>query len=344
MLTKLLVGHFRCFERFEADFQPGCNVLVGANGLGKTSMLEAACLLLRLQSPRTTRLAEVVRHEQRGLLVDGFFNGAHLQFYYSTERKKLALDSVEQRSATEYLRCGRVMWFSNADVDIVREGGEVRRRFMDFVASQMEPAYRKALRDYDRALRSRNLLLKAPIPAWKQIHAFDEPLLSAGQILMQTRQELVTALRPLAQLSHNNISGARERLDFAYQPNANASFPAALHAAQAEDARLRQTTVGPHRDELSLTLATRPATLGSEGQQRTLVLALRLAAARLLEAHFGAPPLLLLDDIFGELDLARRTALLEQLPQNSQQLIATTQREWLPPSLNANVLELQRAH
>ena len=340
MLTKLLVGQFRCFERFEAGFQPGCNVIVGPNGRGKTSLLEAACLLLRLQSPRTSRLAEVVRHEQRGLLVDGFYNGAHLQFYYSPERKKLALDSVEQRTATEYLRCGRVVWFSNADVDIVREGGDVRRRFMDFVAAQMDPAYRKALRDYERALRSRNLLLKAPVPAWKQIHAFDQPLLAAGEVLIQSRQALAVALRPLAQLAHGTISAARERLDFEYRPQVESSFAAALSAAQAEDARLRQTTVGPHRDDLALTLAGRPASQGSEGQQRTLVLSLRLAAARLLEAHFGEPPLLLLDDVFGELDLARRTALLGQLPKNAQQLIATTQREWLPSGLNAHVLDL----
>ena len=211
-------------------------------------------------------------------------------------------------------------------------------RFMDFVAAQMDTAYRKALRDYERALRSRNLLLKAPIPAWKQIHAFDQPLLAAGEVLMQSRQALVTALRPLAQLAHGTISGARERLDLDYRPQAAPAFSAALSAAQAEDARLRQTTIGPHRDDLTLTLAGRPASQSSEGQQRTLVLSLRLAAARLLEAHFGEPPLLLLDDIFGELDLARRTALLEQLPKNSQQLIATTQREWLPPELHAHVL------
>jgi len=341
MLTKLLVGQFRCFERFDTEFQPGCNILVGPNGRGKTSLLEAACLLLRLQSPRTTRLADVVRHDQRGLLVDGFYNGAHLQFYYSTERKKLALDSVEQRTATEYLRCGRVVWFSNADVDLVREGGETRRRFLDFVAAQIDPAYRKALRDYERALRSRNLLLKTPIPAWKQIRAFDEPLLTAGAQLMEARQLLTISLRPLAQLAHTTISGARERLDFTYQPSAAPNFPTALSAAQAEDSRLRQTTVGPHRDDMLLTLGDRPANLGSEGQQRTLVLALRLAAARLLEAHFGTPPLLLLDDIFGELDLSRRAALLEQLPKNSQQIITTTQREWLPANLDAHVISLQ---
>jgi DNA replication and repair protein RecF len=340
MLTKLKVAQFRCFEAHELSLEPGINVIVGPNARGKTSLLEAACVLLRLQSPRTTRLGDIVRHGQRGLLADGYFNGAHLQFYYSAERKKLALDSVEQRSATDYLRLARVVWFSNADVQIIRDGGDTRRRFMDFIAMQIAPTYRNALRDYERAVRSRNLLLKAPVPRWKEIQAFDEPLVSAGLRLLEARATLTTALRPLAQLAHNTISGAREKLDLEYAPCPTEDFASALIAARAEDTRLRQTTVGPHRDDLVLLLGGRPATLGSEGQQRTLVLALRLAAARLLEAHFGNPPLLLLDDIFGELDGARRAALFEQLPKNAQQIVTTTQREWLPEGLLAQIIPL----
>jgi DNA replication and repair protein RecF len=340
MLTKLKVAQFRCFEAHEICLDPGINLIVGPNARGKTSLLEAACVLLRLQSPRTPRLGDVIRHGQRGLLADGYFNGAHLQFYYGPQRKKLALDSVEQRTATEYLRHARVVWFSNTDVQIVRNGGDTRRRFLDFVAMQIDPLYRNALRDYERAVRSRNLLLKSPVPRWKEIQAFDEPLVSAGMRLSEARAKLTTALRPLAQLAHATISGAREKLDLEYLPNPPADFALALAAARAEDTRLRQSTVGPHRDELALLLGGSPATLGSEGQQRTLVLSLRLAAARLLEAHFGTPPVLLLDDIFGELDGARRAALLEQLPKNAQQIITTTQREWLPAELCARVITL----
>jgi DNA replication and repair protein RecF len=340
MLSQLKVGQFRCFEKFEARFEPGINLIIGPNARGKTSLLEAACLLLRLQSPRTSRLGEIIRHKQRGLLVDGHFKGAHLQFYYSPQRKKLALDSVEQRTATEYLKRGRVVWFSNQDVELIRDGADLRRRFLDFVAIQLDPSYRKALRDYEKCLRSRNLLLKAPVPPWKEIQAFNEPLIVAGEQLIHIRQTVLTALRPLAQLAHANISGANEKLELEYLPNANAPLSDALANARAEDTRLRMTTVGPHRDDLRFSLGSAPATLGSEGQQRTLVLALRLSAARLLEAHHGEPPLLLLDDVFGELDLDRRTALLDQFPKNAQQIITTTRREWLPVSSDTNVLEL----
>ena len=110
--------------------------------------------------------------------MDGYFDERHLQFYFSKERKKLALDSVVQTSTHEYLQTGRVMWFSNADIDLARGGGEVRRRFLDFVCAQREPGYRMLLREYTRALRSRNLLLKSSSPRWCEIAAFDQPLIA----------------------------------------------------------------------------------------------------------------------------------------------------------------------
>lgn len=323
------------------EFAPGLNFIVGPNAHGKTSLLEAACILLRLASPRVQRLAPVIQHGRRGFVVDGYFGARHLQFYYSAGRKKLALDSVEQKSAEEYLRIARVMWFSNADIEIARGAGEVRRRFLDFLATQMEPGYRAALRDYERALRSRNLLLKSPTPRWREIAAFAEPLLSAGARVAVVRQRLVAELQPEASTAHAAVSQTREALRLEYVPGGGEDFPAALKAAEREDARLRQTTVGPHRDELAFFLNGITATdFASEGQQRTLVLALRLGAARLLERKYGEPPVLLLDDIFGELDLDRRAALLATLPAGAQKLITTTHVDWLPQGVEAQVLTL----
>ena len=148
MLRSIKVRHFRCFEAFEAAFEPGLNLIVGPNAQGKTSLLEAACILLRLASPRVSRLGHVVQHERRGFVVDGFFGERHMQFYFSRERKKLALDEVEQKSAVEYLKLGRLVYFSNSDIEIVRGAGEVRRRFLDFIAVQREAGYRTALRTW----------------------------------------------------------------------------------------------------------------------------------------------------------------------------------------------------
>jgi len=324
------------------DFGPGMNFIIGPNAHGKTSLLEAVCILLRLQSPRVTRLASAVQHERRGFVVDGYFDERHLQFYFSKERKKLALDSVVQPTTHEYLQIGRVMWFSNADIDLTRGGGDVRRRFLDFVCMQREPGYRTLLREYERALRSRNLLLKSPSPRWREIAAFDQPLVTAGGQIMQLRQRLCDELRGPANEAHAAISDAREQLRVEYVPGSEGDFAAALAAAQSTDARLRQTTVGPHRDDLAFSLSDRSAEFASEGQQRTLVLALKLGAARLLAVHFGIPPIYLIDDVFGELDVKRRNALLAALPSDAQKIITTTYLDWMGEQ-PANVIQLGNA-
>ena len=340
MLSRLKVRHFRCFEAREAEFAPGLNLIVGPIAHGKTSLLEAACILLRLQSPRVTRLAHVIQHDRRGFVVDGYVGPRHLQFYFSRERKKLALDEVEQKSAQEYLHIARLVYFSNSDIELVRGSGEARRQFLDFFAAQRDASYRRALRDYERALRSRNLLLKSSSPRWREIAAFDEPLLAAGQRIAAARELLLRELQPEADAAHHAISGARENLRIEYARSGGEDFPAVLKAAREEDARLRQTSVGPHRDDVQFFLNERASDLASEGQQRTIVLALKLGAAHLLTRHFEAPPVLLLDDIFGELDLARRSALLATLPADAQKLVATTHLVWLPEGLEPRVLRL----
>ena len=339
-LSRLVLRHFRCFGAFETDLAPGLNLIVGPNAHGKTSVLEAACILLRLQSPRTSRLGDVIQHDQRGFVVDGYAGARRLQFYFSSRRKKLALDGVEQASAQEYLAIGRVVYFSMSDIEIVRGSADARRRFLDFVAMQRDSGYRRALRDFEKALRSRNVLLKAPSPRWREIEAFDQPLLTAGEEITRSRLRLIQELQPHTQAAHHAISDSREILRLEYLPGSGPDFAEALAAARGEDARLRQTTVGPHRDDLRFIVNERGSQFASEGQQRTIVLALRIAAARVLEERFETAPTLLLDDIFGELDPKRRAALLAALPAASQKVITLTSLVWVPPEAEAHVLRL----
>jgi DNA replication and repair protein RecF len=286
-------------------------------------------------------LARAIRHEQRGFVLDGHFGAAHMQFYYGRQRRKLALDSVEQKSAAEYLRLARVVWFGNDDIALVRGAAEMRRRFLDFAAVQFDGGYRTQLRAYEKALRSRNHLLKQPSPRWREIAAFDGPLVEAGSHLAAARSHLVESLQPHASAAHHAISGGAEKLALRVAPGFDGDFSNALAEARNEDARLRQTTAGPHRDDLALTLNGTAADFGSEGQQRSIVLALKLGLATLLEAHTGAPPVLLIDDVFGELDIARRNALLAHLPQNSQRIITTTHTDWMAEKFSARVLRLK---
>lgn len=340
MLTQLTLRHFRCFDALACEFAPGMNVFAGPNAQGKTSLLEAVCVLLRLQSPRITKLAAAIQHARRGFVLDGHFAARHLQFYFSPERKKLALDEVAQTTPADYLEIARVVYFSNQDLEIVRGPAEQRRKFLDFVAMQMEAGYRKNLRAYERALRSRNQLLKASRPNWREIAAFDPSLIAHGEQVSAVREKLIAAMLPRAAEAQQTISSSAEILQMNYVRGGTADFAAALERARAKDLRLRQTSVGPHRDDVEFGLNGRGCEFASEGQQRSITLALKLAQAQLLGQKSGAPPLLLLDDIFGELDPARRNALLGTLPKGAQQLITTTHFDWMERGGGARIYKL----
>src|ERR1043166_7913915 len=163
MLVDLQLRNFRCFESLGVEFSPGFNFFVGRNGQGKTSILEDACVLLRLQSQRSCTLLPIVRFGEKSFAVSGRGQNHLLEFRYSPLRRKIAFDQVEQRTLDEYLRVARVVSFANTDIELVRGGSETRRRYLDFLGAQIRPAYRPTLRAYERALRSRHALLRSPV-------------------------------------------------------------------------------------------------------------------------------------------------------------------------------------
>jgi DNA replication and repair protein RecF len=328
MLSHLQLRDFRCFAALNLPLTNGFNFFVGANGEGKTSILEAACVLLRLQSQRTSSLAPVVRAGAKSLCVRGTLDDHALEFHYGGWHRHLRFDQVEQRTATEYLRLARVVSFANTDMEMVRGGSEARRRYLDFLGSQMDPRYRPLLRAYARALRSRNALLKSAQPRPRELAAYDEPLVRHGTELGLLRARLVERLAPLAAAAHADIAAAAEKLDLYFVSGNESDFAAHLARSRPQEERLRQTVVGPHRDDIELFVDGMAAqSYASEGQQRTLALALKLGQARLLGQQ-GAPPLLLIDDIFGELDPARRNALLTALAVDGQKLVTATSLQW----------------
>jgi DNA replication and repair protein RecF len=342
MLADLQLRNFRCFESLGIEFSPGFNFLIGRNGQGKTSILEAACVLLRLQSQRSSTLAPIVRFGEKSFAVSGRGEDHLLEFRYSPLRRKVAFDHVEQRALDEYLRVARVVSFANTDIELVRGGAETRRRYLDFLAAQIDLLYRPTLRAYERALRSRNALLKSPHPRPRELAAYDPPLLEHGAKLSEMRARLVERLAPLAATAHREISGTGERLALEFSPGNSDDFARDLANSRAQEARLHQTVVGPHRDDIQILVEGKAANqYASEGQQRTTALALKIAQSRVFMMEEGTPPLLLIDDIFGELDPVRRNSLLRHLPADAQKLVTATTMQWRENPCDGPVFELR---
>ncbi len=332
MLTELLLRDFRCFQECRVTLHEDTTLFIGRNAQGKTSLLEAACVLLRLQSPRTSNRAELIRLGAGTLLIEGTLRGRRLRCAQSTKTRRLALDGNVCGKSADYLAgSGLVVWMDHRDMNLLRGGAEHRRRHLDFAASQIFPDYLNALRSYERALRGRNHVLKRDATiAWRQADAFAQVMAGHAQVLRARRAELVAAMQPHSTAVHHELSAGSEAMELTFAPGwQEAHLADELAARREEESRTRLTSAGPHRDDLNLTLNGLDAsTYASEGQQRSAALALKTAQARVLEDAAGQPPLLLLDDIFGELDAHRRRALLRLLPAGTQKIITTTSLDW----------------
>ena len=334
MLSALKLSQFRCFDSLRLELAPGMTAFIGANAQGKTSILEAVCVLLRLQSPRTSSLNDLIQFEKSGFGLAGTWNGRELRVVNEVRRRRrLYHHDNELPRGAEYLeQSGLVVWMGNDDLSLITGRGSRRRRYLDFQASQLYTDYRDALRSYDLALRSRNELLKESVrPHWPHIDAYTTVLLEHGTQLTRQRRMLIEALNPHICEAQQAISGKEETLSVSYVPGAGENFSETLETNRERDLRRGMTNAGPHRDDLAIQIDGRPASrFASEGQQRTIALALKLGQMELLRAQHVQAPILLVDDVFGELDPARREALTRAFPVESQKLITTTSLKWLP--------------
>lgn len=332
MLNVLRLRSFRCYSTLRWEIPPEGALLVGANARGKTSLMEALCLVLTLHSPRTNRPDHLAQHGAGsfGLVLES--DDSTRRLLWEERKLRMSLDGMPVSEGADYVAdAPPVAWLGNRDIALVTGPAEERRQYLDFVGTQWHPAYRNALRLYRRALKARNALLRNPRCTPAALAGYDEQLVRHGSLIMQMRLRLLELLQPHIAACHADICGERrEPVGLAYMPSAALPLREALTAAAEADARSGCTTVGPHRDDFALTIhGAAAADFASEGQQRTLATALVLAQAYLLQVETGRAPLLLIDDIFGELDPPRRCALLHSLPEESQVIITTTHLDWL---------------
>ncbi len=331
MLLTLRLHNFRCFPSLHWEIPAQGAILIGDNAQGKTSILEALCFALSLHSPRCSRLEKLASHGTHnfGIALDTSEEERRIRW----KPKNLQLQNQGNicKDYADYLQSAPpIAWLGNKDIALVQTGAEARRNYLDFLGSQWHPAYRQALQIYRKTLRSRNALLKNPRHSQEALRSFSTVLAEHGEILVKLRTALIARLQNYIRSSHHQISGSKEEITITYQPSCDIPLMQAFEQSITSDERMGYTTMGPQRDDFILNIAGKAASdYASEGQQRTLATALQLGQANLLSDETGQAPILLIDDIFGELDAARRTALLQSLPSDSQIIITTTQLDWL---------------
>lgn len=337
-LLELRLHDFRNIEAARLEVGPRATVIVGPNGQGKTNLLEAAYLLATLRPLRASRLAELVRFGAEGCRVEGLFafGGSQREFAVTIEdgTRQAWVDGKKVRELEEYFGGVSVVAFTPDDLALVKGGPEGRRRALDRAVFNRFPGYLAESRAYARALRSRNRLLREHA-APEVIEAFDAPLARVGARLVSRRLALVTELAPRFAEVLGRLGQGQLRGEIRYAPKAiegaheEAAIASALQEALAQrlprDRERGFTSVGPHADTLGMQLGGRPARLyASQGQQRAIVLALKIAEIENLRESHGYQPLLLLDDVSSELDRARNEQLMHHLAGMEGQVILTT--------------------
>jgi DNA replication and repair protein RecF len=354
-LRQLRLTHFRNYPTLDFPLSAPLTILVGENAQGKSNLLEAIFLLATLRSHRVSRDSDMVEEGHDLAEIQAQCFALDLRLVLPRQgRRRLSINGVSLTKQQEFLGHLQAVLFSSLDLDLVRGSPEIRRQWLDGILLQLEPLYWSVVQQYQQILRQRNALLKGiklghfrPDPT--QMAAWNDQLAIAGTKVMRRRARLLLRLTPLAQRWHQNISGDRELLTLTYAPRHPVptndepqawqdAFLSHLEARTLAETQQGTTLVGPHRDDVQLHINAAPAReFGSQGQQRTLVLALKLAELELLETVHGHPPLLLLDDVFAELDLRRQQELLSAIAPRTQTLLTTTHlgtfdRRWLDNS------------
>ena len=343
-LAHLRLRDFRNYARLDVDFAPGFHLLLGDNAQGKTNILEAVYLMATLRSFRGVGGAQMIRHGAKGYFVGGNIVGQgdhEIKMYWALRERKLTLDGQPVKKLADYLGALRTVVFCTEDLQLIKGTARARRRFVDLLLAQTQPGYLPLLQRYMHTVRARNALLKPRTVDEAAVESFSAELIKLGNEIIRARRELVPKFSPLARLAYRRISRDAEELRIEYQSSVKNDFAVELAQARTRERTFRATLVGPHRDDvLLLQNGKSAAQFGSEGQKRTLAIALKMAQAEFLAGIHGSPPILLIDDVMGELDVKRRSGLLPLLDsarQSSGQVFMTCTEENWPSELGGDL-------
>ena len=323
IIESIELKNYRNYEHLQLELSPGTNIFYGDNAQGKTNILESVYVCCTTKSHKGSKDKEMIQFGEDESHIRIFIEKQEKQFQIDMHLKKnrtkgIAIDQIPIKKASELFGILNIVFFSPEDLNIIKNGPAERRRFMDLELCQLDKIYLSELAKYNKILNQRNKLLKDiyfrpdvkdTLPIW------DMQLLEYGQKIIKSRRKFVSELNEIVTHIHSKISGGREEMILTYEPNVTEDlFEQELIRVQEKDLKLGQTTVGPHRDDMSFTIhGVDIRKFGSQGQQRTSALSLKLSEIELVKKVIKDTPVLLLDDVLSELDSNRQNYLLNNI-------------------------------
>jgi DNA replication and repair protein RecF len=344
-LEFIKVKQFRNYPEVAIELDPSVNVLIGENAQGKTNMLEAIYVLAMAKSHRTPHDKELIQWGESYAKIEGRVSknsgSIPLELTISGKGKKAKANHLERKRLSQYIGLCNVVMFAPEDLQLVKGSPSLRRRFLDIEIGQIQPVYLHSLSQYQKVLQQRNALLKQPNRSTPSLLAmFDiltEQLIEFGAELIERRYRFINRLRDWANQIHQSITNGREHLNIRYCSSVSEVsedmdlsrikevLVTAFERIKGKELDRGLTLIGPHRDDLEFYVNEKNVqTFGSQGQQRTTALSLKLAEIELIASEVGEYPLLLLDDVLSELDDLRQTHLLSTFKEKVQTIVTTT--------------------
>lgn len=321
VLEKIIISDFRNIELQELEFSPNINCISGNNGEGKTNLLDAVYYLSMTKSAFAASDKYTFRHGTEEFSIAGTYrmeNGLSSRFALQTTakgEKKIKRDDKPYSKVSEHVGVLPVVIVSPADVSMVSESGEERRKFVNAVLSQMDHEYLVALQQYNRLLLQRNKMLKDMNPDRSLLEVIDMRMAALADPVYKARRKFVDDLRPIVKEYYRLVSGGSEEVDITYETELDkAPLDEILAVSFEKDRALRYTSAGVQRDDFVFTMNGWPLRRhGSQGQQKSFLVSLKFAQYEIMKKSYGFAPLLLLDDVFDKLDMGRISNLLQMV-------------------------------
>ncbi len=343
-IQQLSLTNYRNYDHLFVQFDDKINVIIGENAQGKTNLMEAIYVLGFSKSHRTTKDKELIQWEQNYAKIEGSVFKRNQQFpleiQFTNKGKKAKLNHLEQQRLSDYIGALNIVMFAPEDLNLVKGSPQIRRRFIDMEIGQIQPIYIYHLGQYVKILKQRNHLLKQlqrrKSNDLTMLRVLTDQIIEHAAIILEKRFIFMKRLRTWANEIHRGISRGLEDLDLQYAPTINVSeadekenivtvLKESFERLETKEVERGTTLIGPHRDDLIFHVNGKNVqTFGSQGQQRTTALSLKLAEIELIYQEINDYPILLLDDVLSELDDFRQSHLLDTIEGKVQTFVSTT--------------------